>query len=130
MTRMTAEQYEMTTEFEHALSRSEAYSTVLEWVGATYNAPGRVTEISDREAGLVVLRGIYDVNRLGGITVVPVTYTASIRTEEGSARIVWRITGQADPRVDGVSVREAERTREHFAVLAADLQAFMDAIGY
>ena len=96
--------------YDHALSKSDAFSRISRWVAETYASAEDVVQLSDPGAGTVVARGAMP---LGYGYSVPYRMTIDVR--DNRVRFAQQIQGPGRP-----SVEAADDVLDLFSELRAD----------
>jgi len=71
------------------LNKDQIYDRTLSWATQIYNSSKNVIDMKDRDAGMVSINAIIDVNV--GMTTLPCKYSLQIRIKDGKSKMTFKI---------------------------------------
>lgn len=78
--------YSNVVTIDSTINKNELFTRAKAWFVATYNSAKSVIQMEDKDAGIIIGKGVFDVQSGGsglGLFIVPVRHTVSIYLKDG-----------------------------------------------
>ena len=118
--RMTASQAEpVVTVEEHSLSKEEAFERLSRWAARSYADANEAVQLSDEDAGTLVIKGAEQVQHTQGGATYALGYTMTVDVREGRLRFTQSV---GEPYISSLMVAYVTETA------ASDMRGFFEQI--
>jgi len=109
---------------QHQQTQDVAFERTMRWVAQSYGSADDVVQLSDKDQGTIVLKGIYDANRAG--VDIPTNYTLTIDVRDEKARFKYRVGEPVEPGTNGPMKYEMDDLESNYRNLKSSILTAID----